>query len=147
MFRSVLYPTFSTLCIALLSGCIGTSQGPETVEVTGKVTMEGSPVEGANVVFHPVDGGERALASQAVTDAQGRFRLATHMGGGKFKPGIVPGQYDVAINKLDTAAISSTFAPPKNLLPKEYASPKTSGLTANVAPGQDNDFEFSLTDE
>jgi hypothetical protein len=89
----------------------------------------------------------QTLASQSVTDAQGRFELSTHVGAGKFKPGIVPGKYSVAIAKLDTASIATTLAPPKNLLPKKYADPKTSGLVAEVVEGRENDFEFPLTSQ
>jgi hypothetical protein len=96
------------------------------------------------VVFYPADSGDQTLASQAVTDSNGQFVLSTHVGGGNFKSGIVTGKYGVAISKLDTAAITSTLAPPKNLLPKKYASPKSSGLNAEVIAGQANDFKFAL---
>jgi hypothetical protein len=129
--------------MAVVAGCAG-SQGPETVEVTGTVTMGGKPVEGANVIFHPLDGGESTLASQSVTNAAGQFELATHVGGGKYRPGIVPGKYAVVVTKLDTAAIATTFAPPKNLLPKKYSDPASSGLTADVVAGGLNDFPFQL---
>jgi hypothetical protein len=97
------------------------------------------------VVFNPpIGSAEQRLSSQATTDHDGRFRLTTHVGGGKFKPGIVPGKYDVAINKLDTGSIKNTLSPPKNLLPPKYADAKTSLLTADVAAGQANDFQFPL---
>lgn len=139
---------FALLLFAALFGCHRAVSGPATVEVSGTVTLDGSPIEGANVVFYPGSGGDDSrLASQAVTDAQGRFRLSTHVGGGKFKSGIVPGQYLVGISKLDTAAIKTTSAPPKNLLPKKYADPKTSLLKADVAAGRENDFQFALKKE
>jgi hypothetical protein len=136
----------AVLCI-VLRGCHGGAVGPETVEVTGEVTFMGEPLEGANVIFHPEDGSDQTVASQAVTDASGRFELSTHVGAGKFEPGVVPGQYAVAVTKLDTSSISTTLAPPKNLLPKKYGNPKASGLTAKVAPGLENHFELALTDE
>ena len=131
------------LCAFVSSGCGNTQEGPETVPVRGTVTYQGQPLDGANVVFHPTDG-STTLASQAVTDASGRFELATHVGVGKFKPGIVPGNYAVAITKLDTASVSSTLAAPKDLLPKKYGDPKTSGLAAEVTAQQDNEFSFAL---
>jgi hypothetical protein len=132
------------VAIAMAAGCTG-SQGPSTVGVSGTVTQNATPLEGANVVFHPVDDSANALVSQAVTDAAGRFELATHVGGGKFKPGIVPGKYLVAITKLDIAAITNTHAPPQNVLPKKYGDPTTSALTANVVAGKENDFSFNLS--
>lgn len=132
------------LVVAATAGCSGSAAGPATVRATGTVTYLGKPVAGANVIFYP-GGNDEGLASQSVTDPEGRFELSTHVGGGKFKPGIAPGQYMVAITKLDTAGITSTLAPPKSLLPRKYSSPQTSKLNANAATGQENDFSFSLT--
>jgi hypothetical protein len=134
------------LCGLLLTGC-GNSTGSGTVRTTGVVTFDGQPVAGANVIFYPVAASDPALASQAVTDPEGKFQLGTYAGGGKFKPGIAPGQYTVAITKLDTAAIKSTLAPPKHLLPRKYENPKTSKLTADVSSERENNFEFSLSPE
>lgn len=134
------------LCLAVALGCDRSPEGPDTVPVSGTVTYRGSPVEGANVIFHPTEGSASTLASQSITDASGRFELSTHVGAGKFKPGVVPGNYSVVITKLDTASVSTTLAPPKNLLPQKYANANTSGLTANVAAAQKNSFEFSLND-
>jgi hypothetical protein len=133
--------------LASLCACNGGTKGPTTVEVTGIVTMDGTPIEGANVVFSPSGGDDSRLASQATTDSAGRYRLRTHIGGGKFKSGIEPGKYDVAINKLDTAAIKTTYAPPKNLLPAKYADAKTSQLKAEGVEGRENDFPFALKKE
>jgi hypothetical protein len=135
----------SLLSAVVQLGCNRAPEGPDTIAVSGTVTYQGRPVEGANVIFHPTDG-STALASQAVTDANGRYELATHVGVGKFKPGIEPGKYAVALTKLDTAGISTTLAPPKNLLPQKYANQSTSGLTADVARAQENTFDFALSD-
>jgi hypothetical protein len=134
------------LFAALLAGCDNSSAGPETVAVAGTVTFRGSPVESANVIFQPLDQSNSGPASQAVTDGNGRFELTTHVGVGKFKPGIVPGKYAVTITKLDTASISNTLAPPKNLLPQKYANANTSGLTANVPAAESSEFNFSLSE-
>ena len=50
----------------------------------------------------------------------------------------------MVVTKLDLAAIKSTLAPPKNQLPKRYNDPATSGFTAKVVAGQENDFPFAL---
>src|SRR4051794_29592663 len=66
------------LCLSAISGCGGVKKGPETVEVTGTVTLGGNPVEGASVVFYPGLGtDDQRLASQATTDQGGRFKLST----------------------------------------------------------------------
>jgi hypothetical protein len=132
------------LCPIVLSGCSGTASELDVVPARGIVTFDGQPVEGANVIFSPADGNQ-TLASQAVTDSDGRFEMSTHSGGGKFVPGIAPGRYAVTVTKLDTAAVSTTLAPPKDLLPKKYGSPQTSGLTADIVAGAENDFKFALS--
>jgi hypothetical protein len=135
------------LCLVAITGC-DKSKGPATVEVTGTVTLNGAPLEGANLLFSPGIGSNDArLASQATTSSDGKFRLETHIGGGKFKPGIVAGKYDVTITKLDTAAAKNTFSPPKNLLPAKYADAKTSPFKADVVAGQKNDFPLALKNE
>jgi hypothetical protein len=141
MFRQFMFMAF---VVVVFIGCGQSSDGPQVVDATGMVTFNGSAVEGANVVFTPVGDDNPMLASQAVTDSNGQFSLSTHVGGGNFKPGIVPGRYSVAVTKLDTAAIKSTLAPPKNLLPAKYASPKSSGFNVEVVAGQENDFKIPL---
>jgi hypothetical protein len=138
----------AAICVAAVTGCGGPKGGPATIEVTGTVTLNGSPVDGANVLFSPdIGSSDGRLASQATTDSAGRFKLSTHVGGGKFKSGIVPGKYVVTILKLDPAAPKNTFTAPKNLLPPKYNDAKTSLLKADVAAGQPNDFQFELKSE
>ena len=60
---------------------------------------------------------------------------------------MVPGEYRVAISKLDTSNVTSTLTPPVNVLPAKYASPETSGFAVNVLSDQENDFEFPLLDK
>jgi hypothetical protein len=115
--------------------------------VVGTITQNGKPVVGANVIFHPVGNASNRLASQAVTNSDGRFDLSTHLGQGKYKRGIVPGEYAVTVTKLDTAAISKTYAPPPNLLPKKYSNPETSGLKATVTADQVNDYQFTVDEK
>lgn len=134
----------SLVCAIIWGGC-SKQKGPATAQVTGTVMLDGVPVEGANVLFAPPVGSDDArLASQAVTDSTGRYQLQTHIGGGKFKPGVVPGKYDITIVKLDTAAIKNMLSPPKNLLPTKYADPKTSQLKADIVEGKPNDVPLTL---
>jgi hypothetical protein len=142
--RSVLVIGF---CTAVLAGC-SKSKGPATIEVTGIVTLDGKPLDGANVLFSPgLGSNDSRLASQTTTDGNGKFHLQTHIGGGNYKSGIVPGKYDVTISKLDTSAAKNTFSPPKNLLPAKYADAKTSPFKADVVAGQANDFPLALKSE
>ena len=78
--------------LALLVGC-GTSTGPNTVPVTGLVTLDGTPVPGAVVTFSPQTADGQAAAG--TTDGSGRFELTTSVSG----DGAVPGSYFVGISK------------------------------------------------
>jgi hypothetical protein len=146
--RRVFVPSSVIVMAALgliaVTGC-NKPKGPPTAEVTGVVTLNSTPVEGAIVLFAPAAGSEDArLASQATTDSGGKYRLQTHIGGGQYKPGIMPGKYDVTVTKLDLSTIKSTMAPPKNVLPAKYADAKTSPFKAEVVAGQENDFPLAL---
>jgi Carboxypeptidase regulatory-like domain len=155
-------------CILMLAGVsvwVGCAHKPAVeglVKVTGTVTYQGKPVEGATVVFSPEGKGRPASGR---TDSSGRFQLTTL----EANDGAMPGKYRVAISKFEGA--SSAATPPsademakkftqmrgraavkggaaklggaKNLLPVKYRSPKTSGLTAEV-PKDGKDFSFSL---
>jgi hypothetical protein len=110
--------------------------------VTGIVTMKGAPVEGAVVVFLPNSGEQAALASQAITDSEGRFVMRTHVVKDRYEEGMPPGHYGVTISKLD--AVPDMTRSPKNLLPAKYNSVNTSKLSASVEPGGDNVFTFQL---
>lgn len=134
---------FALLLVSCI-GCTGGAEGPETAEVVGLVSLNGAPVAGADVFFHPLDGDANLQACQAVTGADGRFTVSTHVGTGEFKPGMIPGEYRVSVSKLDTSNVTSAFTPPKNTLPAKYASPDTSGFQVTVAADKQNDFTFPL---
>ncbi len=155
--------------LAAVSVCIGCGQksGLEgTVPVTGTVTYQSKPVEGASVTLSPQGQGR---AASGKTDASGRFKLTTL----EADDGALPGTYQVAVSKiedLDAAAhqmtpedmvkaISGGKAAPmgptrpgtkgggmKNALPEKYKNAQTSGLTAEVTKGGANDFKFDLVD-
>ena len=142
-----------------LAGCAPTSDvGASTV--TGTVTLNGAPVEGATVSFVPADDAGKIAAG--TTDAQGKFTLTTVKAG----DGAVPGAYNVAISKVEGAVAAGGAmteesrqasmpgagrAPApvevKDLLPTKYKSAKDSGLTAEVKSGGGNDFTFTLEGE
>jgi hypothetical protein len=95
------------------------------IPVKGKVLLEGKPVSGAIVVFHPQDGADpKAPRPQARTGSDGTFTLST------FKPhdGALAGRYAVTVLWQDGEEGT-------NLLPARYASPKTSGLRAEIKEG------------
>lgn len=129
---------------------IGCGDGrPKRVPVTGVVTLNGKPVEDAGVMFMSSNGGRPA---SGVTDADGRFKLTTF----KQYDGAVLGQHVITVTKkkknYKKVALPQEGGGSKGglsgpgiilqrkvvwLLPKEYSSPKTSGLAATVESGMD----------
>jgi len=65
-------------CVLLL-GC-GSSEGYKLASVSGKVQVDGKPVEGLRISFEPIGGSDRPYPgpdSIGITDKDGRFTLAT----------------------------------------------------------------------
>jgi hypothetical protein len=151
--------------LALVTGCGGDGLG--TVPVTGTVTLDGQPVEGATVTFTPASetaGTDRSAVG--LTDASGKYSLNA-TGGGE---GAVPGTYSVTITKVEgheaeapaasqeeamkkmqeqaaqggSAALMPKPTVMKHLLPEKYSAPGTSGFKAEVKSGS-NVFDFPLT--
>ncbi len=77
--------------IFLLAGA-GCSQGSgvELVPVEGVVTLDGKPVEGAEVLFRP----ESGRPSSGRTDAEGKYALNYT----REEKGAIPGQHQVLIS-------------------------------------------------
>ena len=69
-----------------------------TVKVAATVTLDGQPLEGASVRFHPVDDAGTRGAS-GITDTDGRVRMSTFAAG----DGVLPGEYVVTVSKQDEA--------------------------------------------
>jgi hypothetical protein len=145
--------------LVVLSGCSGKS-GP-LATVSGVVTHNGTPVEGAKVVFHStveVDG-KAGQAYGAQTDSTGKYVIAS---AGK-EPGIPAGLYKVTVVKYEgkgmapgegmdggqiDAAMSDTGPAAKggirNLLPAEYAAVGSSKLSATLEVGKNENVNFDL---
>jgi len=135
----------TAIVLVSVAGCGKPGTAP-TVKVTGTVTYNGTPVAGASVGFLP-DSGRPASGT---TDAQGRFTLSTFAQG----DGAVPGRHRVTISEpaSESAPMPGTpeaenWTPPEPRFPAKYADPNTSGFTATVEKGGENDFTFDMTDE
>lgn len=145
------------VCFATV-GCSGGSdpnrQPTQPVAVT--VTYEGSPVEDATVTF--ISTGDDPVPAVGRTDAQGVAKMKTY----EEEDGALLGTHKVIITKREiTNAPPSTadtesqdYQPPspggspvpvtKNLIPRKYGSPATSGLTADVTEGDPIELTFNL---
>jgi predicted small lipoprotein YifL len=122
--------TWTILLLATLAGC-GTG-GPEIVPVSGRVTLDGRPLENADVVFQP---DEANRPSSGRTDADGRYQLMYKRG----IEGARVGEHKVLI----TVSSEIVRRPPP--IPPRYNS--ASELRAGVKSGEDNEFNFDLKSE
>jgi hypothetical protein len=82
------------LLAVVLIGCGG--KGP--IPVQGVVTLEGTPVAGATVLFMP-DGQDGARPASALTLSDGTFRLMTYTA----NDGALAGKYRVLVQKTEAA--------------------------------------------
>ena len=120
-----------------LSGCLGDGSEPvpDLYEVTGVITWDGEPLEGAKVIFEPEEVREKARrrASSSTTEADGTYKLY-------YNPkasGATPGKHKVIIFKMP----DDSEEPGEQLLPAKY-NEKTE-LTADVTEGP-NEINFDL---
>lgn len=139
------------LGITALAGC-GSSEaaGPNPasfVTVKGTVMLDNKPLEGAMVIFFPLDA-KMGDGANAVTSASGEYELKT--GGAN---GTVPGNYRVLVSRLidpfGKPVIATPETPPANLgaresLPTRYSDYAMTTLKSKVAP-PGGTFDFKLT--
>lgn len=139
--------TLLILTAVLLAGCPGGTAIEGTVPVTGTVTYQGTPVDGATVSFGPV--GEGGRAASGLTSSSGEFTLTTLNVG----DGVLPGKYRVTVSKVETQVpqaegetMDYQAAKPevKHLVPEKYERAATSGLEAEVTVDGENRFTFDL---
>jgi len=127
---------------------------PKRVPFSGKVTLDGAPVEGATVVLAP-EGGSGNAAS-GMTNAEGVVNFTTF----ESRDGAVPGKYLVTVAKTafpdgraltaddpsydPSTAVTAVVKGAKELLPAKYKAAKTSGLTVEVKDGENAPAVFDL---
>src|SRR5262245_37433728 len=118
-------------CILVVSGC----SGPNAASVTGSVTLDGQPLDNANVAFYP-DGGNGAPAN-GQSDANGNYTLSTGT-----DAGLSPGKYIAIVIKTKDPPqpYDKTGAeiPPIPITPAKYGSTTTSDLRVDVKPGKNS---------
>jgi hypothetical protein len=124
-----------------------TSHLPKTVPASGVVTLDGKPVDGAQVVIVPA--GQGTTGATAVTDANGQFSLRAY----PEKDGAIPGEYKVQVSKT----IQVMLTGPKGSLdggdpvrfdyavPGKYTDAKKSGLSVNIPDTGIKDIKLTLS--
>ena len=96
-----------------VSGCQREPEGPKRVPVSGVVTLNGKPLEGASVTFHPT-GSTLGRGGSGESDAEGKFTVGNYETYG-LVPGTPEGDYKVTVSKQK--GVSSKPAPEGSAAP------------------------------
>jgi hypothetical protein len=148
--------------VVTLGGCGSAADGPPLAKVTGIVTLDGKPIEGATVIFQPKSPGPTSFG---VTGPDGSFSIRTGSG----RDGAAVGDHMVGVSLSMVAGAPSAgsaddLAPPIAsevagtaqaakasagprvvwLVPEKYSKPESSGLTATVPSGGLTDYKLDL---
>jgi hypothetical protein len=118
----------------IAAGCAG-----GTAKVSGVVSLDGHPVEGATVSFTPASGdGSGVGGSYGKTNAEGKYSLRTVNGD---HPGAAVGKHKVTIS-LSKGDPNNPEGDAKEVIPARYNS--KSELTYDVPPGGTDKANFEL---
>jgi hypothetical protein len=128
-------PSIVARC-AVLIACVGCSGDRFPVgEVTGRVTLEGKPLEGVVVQFEPRDRPDQKKilpGAYGVTDADGRYR-AFRTGNKKFGAVVGVNQVRVMVPEGNNAKVHPRYSADR-------------AFWADIAPGQ-NVYDLELVDD
>ena len=125
------------LIICPTTGC---NRSPNIVPVKGSVLLDGKPLEGAAVLFHPKADERPAVG---ITDKRGTFHLTTRSQGdgahvGLNKVSITKESDEPLLNNAEDANDAEEGIQDFTLItPAQYASPELSGLEIDVYPGME----------
>ncbi len=142
------WPSTVRLAVLALSlfvawGCGGSADNRKPVfPVKGKVTVAGKPAIKAQVVFHPLAGADpNTPQPTGQVGPDGTFTLSTYTAG----DGAPAGECAVTVVWPESAsAIGGDADTGGDRLGGRYANPKSSGLKAKVADGQNDLPPFAL---
>jgi len=117
--------------LLLLAVVLGCGDG-KSFDVTGKVTMksDGKPLEGATIVFRPVENPDSFSARGYVAE-DGTYHLTTK----NPNDGIPAGKYQIAVMaKLPRVDRDKVKGPPPSPIDPKYSKYESSGLEFTVSP-------------
>jgi hypothetical protein len=123
------------LFVVLITLPLGCGDDSGLAQVSGIVRHNGQPLANAYVGFWPEEVGVRAASGS--TDANGHYRLTTF----RANDGAMVGKYKIMVRAEEIpegppkSADDMTLKRGKLLTPPHYSNAETSGLTADVAKG------------
>jgi len=99
--------------------------------VHGQLLYEGRPLPRAFIVFHPVgEPDPKAIRPTGYAQDDGTFTLTTYAA----KDGAPAGEYAITV-ECRVPPIDDNGNPGRNVLPRRYGDPKTSGLHVQLVEG------------
>lgn len=137
-----------------LFGCSESVKEPDwpgAVPVTGIVTIDGTALGQANVLYIP-DEGTVGQGGSGTTDDTGKYKVSSRDSKGDTIEGIIPGKYRVAISRMikpdgsvwtpdATNSTGPASVGAREELPMEYADPRSSiWLIDVISGGPSQDF-------
>ena len=129
---------------ALITICLVSCSGKrvEVVDVIGTVKLKsGEPLPELKIMFSPdPDKGSTGRSSEAITDANGEFRLKYKGDSPEF--GAEVGWH--VVTALDVMAENSRDNPIPPRIAQKYSLVGKTGLSYEVKPGQENKFVIEL---
>jgi hypothetical protein len=139
-------------CVVTVVGC-GDGNKLKTYVVKGKITLEGEPLEGAQVIFTPVQEGGEARSASGTTGADGTYTLQTQEG--EPGAGTTPGEYKVTVKAYESVKTGRKVQGDEGYemvdevesvlkSPKRYSNAQTTDLTATVKAEKENMCDFDL---
>lgn len=142
---TVLFCIACLVVITNLLGCSRNDSGLNLVPAKGTITLDGTPLAGADVEFTPQNveanadglGGSSGFAN---TDDSGYFEMYTAS-----YAGIQPGEYRVRINKVSQPKITDPEArvpEGKEMVPPQYNT--MSDLIIEIGNDGNSDLKFEL---
>jgi 5-hydroxyisourate hydrolase-like protein (transthyretin family) len=118
------------LTLAALSPACSSGRKPVN-PVRGQILVNGKPAAQAQVLLHPVEGGQSEPHPTGQTDDQGNFTLTSYANG----DGAPEGSYAVTVTWFRVAAGGRNEVVRYNALPQRYAVPESSQLRVTIAKG------------
>jgi hypothetical protein len=119
----------SIIAILALSGC-SSEKRVSVFPVAGKLSFQGRPAAGAQVVLHPVNTSEsNKVAPTATVQSDGSFVITAYEPG----DGAPDGDYVATIQWYRFS--KELNGPGPNVIPVKYASPRTSPIKVSVKGG------------
>ena len=156
-YTKTFYTLLIVLSFAIFMGCSKAQGLKGLVKVKGTITLDGSPLEGASIVFVPTTMSDEVRSASGTSDASGNFEMTTLNKG----DGAMPGDYRITVVKREAAGNAPTAEEMQeaalrgvslniqyeSVIPARYGVSSSSGLSTTVVAGQKDPVKIELTSQ